>query len=56
VVSGLASPVILPFLDYQRSSFIIIALIAYAVKLVFTSSLRRDAYGRSAPVVRRFGE
>jgi anion transporter len=36
---GLASPVILPFLDYPALSFIIIALIAYAVKLVFTSFL-----------------
>jgi anion transporter len=36
---GLASPVILPFLDKPALSFIIIALIAYAVKLVFTSFL-----------------
>ena len=36
---SLASPVILPFLDYPALSFIIIALIAYAVKLVFTSFL-----------------
>jgi anion transporter len=36
---GLASPVILPFLDYPALSFIAIALIAYAVKLVFTSFL-----------------
>jgi anion transporter len=36
---GLASPVILPFLDHPALSFIIIALIAYAVKLVFTSFL-----------------
>jgi anion transporter len=36
---GLASPLILPFLDHPALSFIIIALIAYAVKLVFTSFL-----------------
>jgi di/tricarboxylate transporter len=36
---GLASPVILPFLDRPALSFIAIALIAYAVKLVFTSFL-----------------
>jgi len=36
---GLASPVILPFLDYPALAFITIALIAYAVKLVFTSFL-----------------
>jgi anion transporter len=36
---GLASPVILPFLDRPAISFIAIALIAYAVKLVFTSFL-----------------
>ena len=36
---SLASPVILPFLDRPALSFIIIALIAYAVKLVFTSFL-----------------
>ena len=36
---SLASPVILPFLDHPALSFIIIALIAYAVKLVFTSFL-----------------
>src|SRR5207245_10736389 len=36
---GLASPVILPFLDHPALSFIIIALIPYAVKLVFTSFL-----------------
>jgi anion transporter len=36
---GLASPVILPFLDHPALSFVIIALIAYAVKLVFTSFL-----------------
>jgi anion transporter len=36
---GLASPVILPFLDRPVLSFIAIALIAYAVKLVFTSFL-----------------
>ena len=36
---SLASPVILPFLDRPALSFVIIALIAYAVKLVFTSFL-----------------
>jgi anion transporter len=36
---GLASPVILPLLDHPALSFIAIALIAYAVKLVFTSFL-----------------
>ena len=36
---GLASPVILPFLDTPVLSFITIVLIAYAVKLVFTSFL-----------------
>ena len=36
---GLASPVILPFLDKPALSFIIIAFISYAVKLVFTSFL-----------------
>lgn len=36
---GLASPVIVPFLDNPALSFIIIALIAYSVKLVFTSFL-----------------
>jgi len=36
---GLASPVILPFLDRPVLSFITIALIAYAVKLIFTSFL-----------------
>jgi anion transporter len=36
---GLASPVILPLLDSPALSFIVIALIAYAVKLVFTSFL-----------------
>jgi anion transporter len=36
---GLASPVIVPFLNNPAISFIIIALIAYSVKLVFTSFL-----------------
>jgi anion transporter len=36
---GLASPVILPLLDRPALSFIAIALIAYAVKLFFTSFL-----------------
>jgi hypothetical protein len=36
---GLASPVILPFLDHPVLSFIVIALIAYTVKLLFTSFL-----------------
>jgi len=36
---GLASPVILPFLNSPALSFIAIVLIAYAVKLVFTSFL-----------------
>ena len=36
---GLASPVILPFLDHPALSFIVIALIAYTVKLLFTSFL-----------------
>jgi anion transporter len=36
---GLASPVILPLLDHPALSFIAIALIAYTVKLVFTSFL-----------------
>ena len=36
---SLASPVILPLLDSPALSFITIALIAYAVKLVFTSFL-----------------
>jgi anion transporter len=36
---GLASPVILPLLDSPAVSFVAIALIAYAVKLVFTSFL-----------------
>jgi anion transporter len=36
---GLASPVILPLLDHPALSFIAIALIAYAVKLIFTSFL-----------------
>jgi anion transporter len=36
---GLASPVILPLLDRPALSFVVIALIAYAVKLVFTSFL-----------------
>jgi anion transporter len=36
---GLASPVILPLLDHPALSFIAIALIAYAVKLFFTSFL-----------------
>jgi anion transporter len=36
---GLASPVILPILDRPALSFIAIALIAYAVKLFFTSFL-----------------
>ena len=36
---GLASPIILPFLDQPVLSFITIALIAYAVKLIFTSFL-----------------
>jgi anion transporter len=36
---GLASPVILPLLDRPALSFIAIALIAYAVKLIFTSFL-----------------
>jgi anion transporter len=36
---GLASPVILPLLDHPALSFIAITLIAYAVKLVFTSFL-----------------
>lgn len=36
---GLASPVILPLLDRPALSFIVIALIAYAVKLLFTSFL-----------------
>jgi anion transporter len=36
---GLASPVILPFLDRPVLSFITIVLIAFAVKLIFTSFL-----------------
>ncbi len=36
---GLASPVILPFLDRPVLSFIAIVLIAFAVKLIFTSFL-----------------
>ncbi|HSF57983.1 MAG TPA: SLC13 family permease [Candidatus Binatia bacterium] len=36
---GLASPVILPLLNYPALSFVAITLIAYAVKLVFTSFL-----------------
>jgi di/tricarboxylate transporter len=36
---GLSSPVILPILDRPALSFVAIALIAYAVKLVFTSFL-----------------
>jgi anion transporter len=36
---GLSSPVILPILDRPALSFVAIALIAYAVKLIFTSFL-----------------
>jgi anion transporter len=36
---GLLSPLILPFVDYPAVSFIIICLISYAFKLVFTSFL-----------------
>jgi anion transporter len=36
---GFISPLILPFLDSPALSFVIIALITYAVKLVFTSFL-----------------
>jgi anion transporter len=36
---GLISPLILPFLERQALLFVIVALIAYAVKLVFTSFL-----------------
>jgi anion transporter len=36
---SLASPVILPFLDHPALSFIMIAVIAYTVKLLFTSFL-----------------
>jgi hypothetical protein len=36
---GLTSPLILPFLESPAIAFVIIALIAYATKLVFTSFL-----------------
>ena len=36
---GLASPVILPLLDHPALSFVAITLVAYAVKMVFTSFL-----------------
>lgn len=38
-LAGFISPLILPFVDTPALSFVIIALIAYALKLVFTSFL-----------------